>query len=97
MALLHKMAACAFCGFAMKKVMVAMLSPSSMVVVWWRKRWIEAIFSPFFVFFYGVFGLVHYNEMVVLFFWLKVVMARGRRLRKSGGGELEVDKQNFVT
>jgi len=23
-------------------------------------------------------------------------MARGRRLRKSGGGELEVDKQNFV-
>jgi len=51
MALLHKMAACAFCGFAMKKVMVAMLSPSSMVVVWWRRRWIEAIFSPFFVFF----------------------------------------------
>jgi len=46
--------------------------------------------------FNGVFGLVHYNEMVVLFFWLKVVMARGRRLRKSGGGELEVDKQNFV-
>jgi len=34
--------------------------------------------------------------MVVLFFWLKVVMARERRLRKSGGGELEVDKQNFV-
>jgi hypothetical protein len=23
-------------------------------------------------------------------------MARGRRLRKSGGGELEVDKQNVV-
>jgi hypothetical protein len=25
---------------------------------------------------------------------LKVGMARGRRLRKSGGGELEVEKQN---
>jgi hypothetical protein len=34
--------------------------------------------------------------MVVLFFLLKVVMARGRRLRKSGGGELEIDKQNVV-
>jgi len=44
----------------------------------------------------GAFGLVHYNEMVVLFFWLKFVMVKGRRLRKSGGGELEVDKQNVV-
>jgi hypothetical protein len=33
--------------------------------------------------------------MVVLFFF-KVVMAKGRRLRKSGGGDLEVDKQNVV-
>jgi hypothetical protein len=29
-------------------------------------------------------------------FLLKVVMARGRRWRKSGGGDLEVDKQNVV-
>jgi hypothetical protein len=27
---------------------------------------------------------------------LEVIMARGRRLRKSGGGELEVNKQNVV-
>jgi hypothetical protein len=27
---------------------------------------------------------------------LEVVMARGGRLRKSGGGELEVNKQNVV-
>ncbi len=31
------------------------------------------------------------------YFLLKVVMARGTRLRKSGGGELEVDKQNVAT
>jgi hypothetical protein len=30
------------------------------------------------------------NEMVV-FLMLKVAMARGRRLKKRGGGELEVD------
>jgi hypothetical protein len=30
------------------------------------------------------------------YFLLKVGMARGRRLRKSGGGELEVEKQNVV-
>jgi hypothetical protein len=30
------------------------------------------------------------------YFLLKVGMAKGRRLRKSGGGELEVDKQNVV-
>jgi len=28
---------------------------------------------------------------------LEVVMGRGRRLRKSGGGELEVNKQDFAT
>jgi len=28
------------------------------------------------------------------YFLLKVGMARGRRLRKSGGGELEIEKQN---
>jgi hypothetical protein len=28
---------------------------------------------------------------------LKVVMARGRRLKKSGGGDLEFHKQNVVT
>ncbi len=27
---------------------------------------------------------------------LKVIIARGRKLRKSGGGEVEVDKQNVV-
>jgi hypothetical protein len=27
---------------------------------------------------------------------LKVGIARGRRLKKSGGGELEVEKQNVV-
>jgi hypothetical protein len=29
-------------------------------------------------------------------FLLKVIIARGRKLRKSGGGEVEVDKQNVV-
>jgi hypothetical protein len=31
---------------------------------------------------------------MVVFFLLKVRMVRGRKLRKSGGGELEVEKQN---
>jgi hypothetical protein len=35
--------------------------------------------------------------MVVFCLGLKVVMARGRRLKKSGGGELEVHKQNVVS
>jgi hypothetical protein len=30
------------------------------------------------------------------YYLLKVAMARGRRLKKSGGGELEVNKQNVV-
>jgi hypothetical protein len=34
--------------------------------------------------------------MMVVFFLLKVRMARGWKLRKSGGGELEVDKENVV-
>jgi hypothetical protein len=29
-------------------------------------------------------------------FLLKVTMARGRRLKKSGGGEVEVDKKNVI-
>jgi len=33
---------------------------------------------------------------VVFSLGFEVVMARGRRLRKSGGGELEVNKQNVV-
>jgi hypothetical protein len=33
---------------------------------------------------------------VVFSLGLEVIMARGRRLRKSGGGELEVNKQNVV-
>ncbi len=32
---------------------------------------------------------------MVVFFMLKVIMARGRRLKK-GGGDLKVHKQNFV-
>ncbi len=28
---------------------------------------------------------------------LKVAMAKGRRLKKTGGGELEVDKQNVAS
>jgi hypothetical protein len=34
--------------------------------------------------------------MVVFCLGLKVVMARVRRLKKSGGGELEINKQNVV-
>jgi hypothetical protein len=30
-------------------------------------------------------------------FLLKAVVAKGRRLRKNGGGELEVDKKNVAT
>jgi hypothetical protein len=53
----NKMATCIyFCGFAAKKVTSTMSSPSSMVVVLWRRQWLEAFFSPFFC---GVFGLVH--------------------------------------
>jgi hypothetical protein len=35
-------------------------------------------------------------ELMVFSLGLEVVMARGRRLRKSGGGELEVNKQNVI-
>jgi hypothetical protein len=34
--------------------------------------------------------------MMLVFFLLKVGMARGRRLRRSGGGLLEIDKENVV-
>ncbi len=54
----NKMAACAFYGFVVKNVTTTMSSPSSMVMVLWKKRWLEAIFSPFF-FLGGAFGLVH--------------------------------------
>jgi len=30
------------------------------------------------------------------YFLLNVVMVRGRKLKKNGGGDLEVDKQNVV-
>ncbi len=33
---------------------------------------------------------------MVFYLGLEVVMGRGRRLRKSGGGELEVNKQDVV-
>jgi hypothetical protein len=35
--------------------------------------------------------------MVVFLFRLKVIMPRKRRLRKSDGGDLEVQKQNVVS
>jgi hypothetical protein len=44
-----------FYGFDAKKVTVTMLLASSMVVVLWRKRWLEAIFFLF----CGAFSLVH--------------------------------------
>jgi hypothetical protein len=34
--------------------------------------------------------------MVVFCLGLKVVMAKGRRLKKNGGGELEINKQNVA-
>jgi hypothetical protein len=34
---------------------------------------------------------------MVVFLMLKVVMAKGRRLKKTGGGELELDKENFAS
>jgi hypothetical protein len=34
--------------------------------------------------------------MVVFCLGLKVVMAKGRRLEKSGGGELKINKQNVA-
>jgi len=59
-----------FCVFAMKKVMATMSSPSSMVVVLWRRRWLEVVFSFFFLwcFWFGSLELTINNEMVVLFF-----------------------------
>jgi len=38
-----------FCGFATKKVMTTMSLPSFMVVLLWKKQWLEAVFSFFFV------------------------------------------------
>jgi hypothetical protein len=35
--------------------------------------------------------------MVIFYLRLKVIMARGRKLKKSGGGELEIHKQNVTT
>jgi hypothetical protein len=34
---------------------------------------------------------------MVVFLTLKVAMARGRRLKKKRGGDLEVDKQNVAS
>ncbi len=65
------MAACAFYGFVVKNVTTTMSSPSSMVMVLWKKRWLEAIFSPFFFFgwcfWFSSLELKINNEMVVLF------------------------------
>jgi len=59
-----------FCGFATKKVMTTMLSPSSMVVVLCKRRWLEGIFFLFFLwcFWFGSLELTINNEMVVLIF-----------------------------
>jgi hypothetical protein len=35
---------CLFYGFDAKKVTATMSSPSSMVVVLWKRRWLEAVF-----------------------------------------------------
>jgi hypothetical protein len=76
-----------FGGFVAKKVTTAKLSPSSMVAIF---------------FFFGCslwFSSLEFTiniEMVVFCLRLEVVMVRGRRLKKSGGGELEVHKQNVV-
>jgi len=50
--------------------MATMLSPSSMVVVLWRMRWLEAVFSFLFLwcFWFGSLELTINNEIVVLLF-----------------------------
>jgi hypothetical protein len=47
------------CGSATKKVTIAMSSPSFMVVVWWRRRWLKVDFSRLFIYlFCDSFGLM---------------------------------------
>jgi hypothetical protein len=75
-----------FCGFVAKKVTAAMLSPSSMV----------AVFFFFCSLWFSSLELTINTELVVFCLGLKVVLAGGRKLKKSGGGELEVHKQNVV-
>jgi len=56
-------------------------------------------FFPFFCWFlwFSSLKLTINNEMVVFLFKLKVVMARRRRFKKSGCGDLEVHKQNVAS
>ncbi len=59
----------------------------------------DNLFLPFFLlwsFWSSSLELKINNEMVVFLKMLKVVMARGRRLKK-GGGDLEVQKQNVAS
>jgi hypothetical protein len=88
-----------FYGSVAKKVMATMSSPSSMVVVWWRRQWLKAIFFIYlfilWCFWFNSLELRINNDGS--FFFFKVGMARRRRLKKSGGGELEVDKENVAT
>ncbi len=89
-----------FGGFATKKVMATMSSPSSMVVVLWKRQWQQAVSFFFFSFFFlwsfwsNSLELTINNEMV-FFLMLKLVMAKGRRLK--GGDDLEVHKQNVAS
>jgi formate hydrogenlyase subunit 3/multisubunit Na+/H+ antiporter MnhD subunit len=63
-----------FSGFAAKKVTATMLSPSSMV-------------ADFFLFLLLlIMEFLKINIIVTGGFFFRVVMARGRRLRKSAGG-----------
>ncbi len=53
----------------MKKVTAAMLSPSSMVVMLWRRQWAKGDFFFFlWCFWFNSLELTINNEMVVLFF-----------------------------
>ncbi len=68
MMLLHKMAVCAFCGFATKKAMTVMLSPSygGGVV---EKAMAGGDFFPFlWCFWFSSLEFTINNEMVVFFF-----------------------------
>jgi hypothetical protein len=83
-----------FSGFAVKKGdnsnVIAFLYGGGVV-----RKTLAAVFSFFLFFFYfflwSFWLYLTINNGMVVFFMLKVVMARGRRLKK-GGGDLEVHK-----
>jgi len=71
-----------FCGFVVKKVTATMSSPSSMVA--------DFIFSLLLL----MVQFFRINITITNGFFFRVVMARGRRVRKSASGELEMSKEN---